>query len=95
MENLTRNEQSKPQSQDKWEFKENIKPDQVKTLLREWLTALEENRDLEVSIKGEKCRIPKEALLQGTTKAEYEFKKGEYELEIELKWRESDLTVRQ
>ncbi len=93
MENLQSSEEKKSLSEnsDKWEFKENIKPDQVKILLREWLNALEENRDLEVTIQGESCRIPKEALVSGTTKAEYEFKKGEFELELELKWRKSDL----
>lgn len=91
MENQETNEQSS-QRREKWELKENLKPDQIKSLLREWLNALEENRDLEVMIKGENCRVPKEALLQGRTQAEFECKKGEYELELELKWRESDLT---
>lgn len=95
MENLQRNEENKAGSQEKWEYKEQIQADQVKVILREWLNALEENRDLELMIKGETCRIPKEALVMGRTKAEYEFKKGEYELELELKWRDSDLTPKQ
>lgn len=85
------NEEGKEQSKGNFEFKERIEPEQVKAFLREWLNALEENRDLEVTIKGEKCRVPKEALVRGRTEAEYELKKGEYELELELKWRESDL----
>jgi hypothetical protein len=92
MENLESNTNDKSISKDKWELKEVIKPDQVKVFLREWLNALEENRDLEVEIKGKKCRVPKEALIRGRTEAEFECKNGEYELEIELKWRESDLT---
>lgn len=91
MENQERNEEQS-QNKNKWELKEKCNPDQVKTLLREWLNALEENRDLEVEIKGQKCRVPKEALLRGRTEAEFECKQGEYELEIELKWKESDLT---
>jgi hypothetical protein len=91
MENQERNEEQS-QTKDKWELKENFNTGQVKTLLREWLNALEENRDLEVEIKGQKCRVPKEALLRGRTEAEFECNQGEYELEIELKWKESDLT---
>ena len=90
MENVERNEKTSTPARDKWELKDNIGPDQVKVILREWLNALEENRDFEVNIKGENCRIPKEALVKGITKAEFEFKRGEYELELELKWRESD-----
>ncbi|HXH32735.1 MAG TPA: hypothetical protein VNJ01_18190 [Bacteriovoracaceae bacterium] len=92
MENLEQSTEKTKMTQEKFELKEYIKPDQVKVILREWLNALEEDRDLEVTIKGENCRIPKEALLVGKTKAEYEIKKGEYELELELKWRKSDLT---
>lgn len=92
MENLDRIGASTSGSSDKFELKEFAETNQVKAILREWLAALEENRDLEVTIKGQTCRVPKEALLRGKTKAEYEIKKGEYELELELKWRDSDLT---
>ena len=95
MENVERNDVKSTQSQDKWEYKEEVGTDQVKVILREWLNALEENRDLEVTIKEQSCRVPKEALTRGRTKAEFEFKKGEFELELELKWRESDLTTKQ
>ena len=95
MENLERNDLKTTTSQDKWEYKEEVGTDQVKVILREWLNALEENRDLNVTIKGKSCRVPKEALLLGRTKAEFEFKKGEFELELELKWKESDLTPKQ
>ncbi len=95
MENLQGSEANKVGAQEKFELKELIQPDQVKLILREWLAALEEGRDLEVMIKGENCRIPKEALSFGRTKAEYEIKKGEYELELELKWRDSDLPTKQ
>ena len=95
MENLESNNIKGTPSQDKWEYKEEVGTDQVKVILREWLNALEENRDLEVTIKGQSCRVPKEALMRGRTKAEFECKKGEFELELELKWRESDLTAKQ
>ena len=91
MENLESNVGKSKMTQEKFELKEYIQADQVKVILREWLSALEEDRDLQLTIKGESCRIPKEALTMGKTKAEYEIKKGEYELELELKWRKDDL----
>ena len=93
MENVQKNTESKTDLPDKWELKEYIGPDQVKVILREWLNALEENRDLTLTIRGQSCHVPKEAFLRGRTKAEFEFKKGEYELELELKWRDTDLKV--
>lgn len=95
MENLEGNEIDKAKPQGKWEVKDYIGADQLKIILREWLNALDNNRDLEVFIKGENCRVPKDAFLYGKTKAEFEFKKGEYEFEIELKWKDSDLNTKQ
>lgn len=95
MDNLERNEENKAQNLKKWELKEYIEADQVKTILREWLNALEENRDLQVFIKGQNCLVPKDALFGGKTKAEFELKNGEYELELELKWKASDFSSKQ
>ncbi|MBA2405439.1 MAG: hypothetical protein H0V66_11755 [Bdellovibrionales bacterium] len=95
MENFEQSGTNNPNSQDKVEYKEEFGPDQVKGMLREWLNALEENRDFTFTIKGQNCRVPKEAFFKGRTKAEFEFKQGEYELELELKWKESDLTSQQ
>jgi hypothetical protein len=92
MEKIERNEQIKSQRQDNFKFKEDVGPEEVKIILREWLNALEEDRDLQLKIKGESFTVPKLALVRGRTQAEYEFKKGEYELELELKWKNSDLT---
>lgn len=78
--------------QKKWEYKELIPVNQTKTILREWLSALEEDRDLHLTIQGQECHIPKEALKLGKTKAEYELKNDEFELELELKWRKDQLS---
>ncbi len=92
MENFDTNAQPTRKSSDKFELKDYIQGDQVKVILREWLNALEEDRDLEVTIKGENCKIPKEAFRMARTKAEYEIKNGEYEFELEMKWRPSQLS---
>ena len=95
MENIQKNDGSRTDSPDKWELKDDIGPDQVKVILRKWLIALEENRDLTVTINGQTCHVPKEAFSSGKTKAEFEFKKGQYEFELELKWRDTDLKQNQ
>lgn len=73
----------------KREFKEYIDRDRQVELLKGWLEAIEGKRDLELDVQDEHCKIPAKAFTGGNTRIEYEYddKKGEYELELTLKWR--------
>lgn len=79
-----RNEQKKG----KFECKEYIEPRQVQAVLNDWLQALMGNSDLQVSVKGQNFTIPSHVLQNTKVKFEYEIKNGEYELELEMKWRQ-------
>lgn len=92
MEPSTQKDQAKSTGK-VFEYKEFVAESQLKTILKEWLNALEENRDLDLTIRGKECHVPKEAFKFVKTKAEYELKNGEYEFELELKWRDSDLKL--
>lgn len=83
------------QENSKYELKEFIGADQFKGLLREWLVAMEEGEDLVVNVKGQECKIPKEAFLTGKFRSEFEIKRGEYEFELQLKWRNPDSNTEQ
>lgn len=74
----------------KFELKEYIESNQVKDVLRQWLNALEEDTDLEINVKGRDCTISKEALRAIKVKLEYEIKNGEYEFEMQMKWRKNE-----
>jgi hypothetical protein len=69
------------------ELKEKLDRKQFTNLLRDWLEAMEGDDDLEVSVNGEVQFIPAEAFSKGWYRVEYEIDKGEYELELTLKWR--------
>lgn len=68
--------------------KEALSTEELKLLLRGWLEAIEQNKDFKFDIKGNPGYVPKEVLTKGTTVGEFEFKRGEYEFELELKWKE-------
>lgn len=76
-----------------FEYKELVEESQLKIILKAWINALEQNTDLDVTINGKECHVPKEAFKFVKTKAEYELKNGQYEFELELKWRDSDLKL--
>jgi len=76
-----------------FEYKEFVQESDLQNILREWIKALEEERDLNLTIKGKECHIPKEAFKFAKTKVEYELKNDEYEFELELKWKDSDLKL--
>jgi hypothetical protein len=79
----------------KYELKEFIDADQFKGLLKAWLYAMENDEDLMVNVKGRDCIIPKEAFETGKFRSEYEIDKGEYEFELQLKWRSSESNTKQ
>lgn len=79
----------------KYELKEFIGADQVKGLLKDWLNAMENGEDLVINVKGKDCKIPKEAFLSGKFRSEFEINKGEYEFELQLKWLNSELDLKQ
>lgn len=68
--------------------KEVLSTDELKVLLKGWLEAIEENKDFEFQIKGTSGKVPQKILQNNSTMGEFEFKKGEYEFELELKWKE-------
>lgn len=74
------------ETSNKIEDKEQINPERLKVLLKDWLNALENENDLELEVNGSKKRIPFIAFSQGRLKLEVEWKRGENEFEIELKW---------
>lgn len=79
----------------KYEQKQMIESSQVQDVLRKWLSALEQNQDLEVTVNGKNCTIPKEAFQKAKVKLEYEIKNGEYEFELEMKWRDENQALKQ
>lgn len=68
------------------QLKQLINPDELKTLLRGWLKALDAKEDFELEVQGEKRRVPYSAYSKGKLNLEVEWKRGENEFEIELKW---------
>ncbi len=84
-ENSTPTHESTPQ---KMKIKEALSTQELKTLLSGWLTALEEEKDFAFEIKGHSGYVPKKVLSNNTTMGEFEFKDGEYEFELELKWKD-------
>ncbi len=86
------NEQNLNQDQktfsERRKVKEALSTDELKVLLKGWLEAIEQNKDFEFQIKGHAGRVPQKILQNNTTMGEFEFKKGEYEFELELKWKE-------
>lgn len=86
------NEQNLNQDQknfsERRKVKEALSTDELKVLLKGWLEAIEQNKDFEFQIKGHPGRVPQKILQNNTTMGEFEFKKGEYEFELELKWKE-------
>ena len=83
------------QENSKYELKEFIGADQFKGLLKEWLEAMDEGEDLVVNVKGQECKIPKEAFVTGKFRSEFEIDKGEYEFELQLKWKNTDSSIEQ
>lgn len=79
----------------KFELKEYIQGDELKDVLRKWLDALENDQDLVVKVKGQDCTISNEVLQSSKVKLEYEIKNGEYEFELEMKWRKDNNSLRQ
>lgn len=84
---------NKDSVQQKGKIKEALSTQELKTLLAGWLAAIEDNKDFDFEIKGHSGRVPKKVLLSNTTKGEYEFKDGEYEFELELKWKDESNIV--
>jgi amphi-Trp domain-containing protein len=74
-------------NQEVFKHKESINPQRLGQLLRLWADAIEANEDLRFSIKNEEVVIPKETFNLAKIVAEYELKDGEYEFEIEMKWK--------
>jgi hypothetical protein len=80
---------------EKKKYKEKLNPEQLRSMLQQWIEAIDNQQDLEVKIRGEDCLIPQSALQSGRIEAEFELKKGEYEFEIELKWKADSADVSQ
>lgn len=80
--------ESQKQYGEKRKVKEALSTDELKVILRGWLDALEQNKDFDFQIKGHSGKVPQKILQNNTTMGEFEFKKGEYEFELELKWKE-------
>jgi hypothetical protein len=96
MEEQQKEEQQKEEQQrevgaqsktEKKKYKERLNPEQLRSMLQQWIDAIDNQQDLEVKIRGQDCVIPQSALASGRIEAEFEFKKGEYEFEIEMKWK--------
>lgn len=85
-QNATPNSQ-RPQGQ-KMKVKEALSTEELKVLLKGWLEAIEQKKDFDFKIKGHAGTVPQAILLKNTTMGEFEFKNGEYEFELELKWKE-------
>jgi hypothetical protein len=83
------------QEKNNFEFKEFVGADQFKGLLKDWLSAMEQGKDLVVKVKGKECTVPKEAFLTGKFRSEYELDDGEYEFELQLKWRNPEQSTKQ
>lgn len=64
-------------------------------MLRDFLEALENDEDLQVEVKGENYTVPRTAFENGRFRSEYEVKKGEFEYELTLKWREDEKSLNQ
>lgn len=76
----------------KYERKEYLDRIAFTEMVRDFLTALENDEDLQVEVKGENYKVPRSAFENGKFRSEYEVKKGEYEYELTLKWREDEKT---
>jgi amphi-Trp domain-containing protein len=68
------------------ELKETVDKAQFVKIMRQWLDALESNEEVELNIKGQECLIPANVANNAKLKVEYEISKGEYELELTMKW---------
>lgn len=80
-------------NQQKWKVKEPISTLELKSILMGWLAAIDEERDFEFQIKGQRCRVPSKALLSNKTLCEFEMKDGEFEFELELKWKNDSTKI--
>lgn len=78
-----RTEQKKDQ---KIEVKEKLDQKQLRSLLSNWIKAIDDEKDFELEVKGKTRRVPHSALSDGRLNVEVEWKNGENEFEIELKW---------
>jgi predicted PolB exonuclease-like 3'-5' exonuclease len=74
----------------KLEKKEYLDRETFTEMVRNFLTALENDKDLQVEVKGENYQVPRSAFENGKFRSEYEVKKGEYEYELTLKWRDDE-----
>lgn len=81
----------------KIEVKENIDVKQLRSFLQNWINALDEKKDFEFELKGSAKRVPYKAYSEGRLEVEAEWKEGENEFEIELKWpgRPEDMLLKQ
>ena len=79
----------------KYERKEYLDRQKFTEMVRNFLTALESDQDLQVEVKGENYKVPRSAFESGRFRSEYEVKKGEYEFELTLKWREDEKASKQ
>lgn len=79
----------------KYERKEYLDRKAFTEMVRNFLTALERDEDLEVGVKGQNYKVPRSAFQNGKFRSEYEVKKGEYEFELTLKWREDEKISKQ
>ena len=65
-----------------------LNTEELKVLLNGWIEAIYQKKDFNFTINGQAGRVPQAVLLKNTTMGEFEFKNGEYEFELELKWKE-------
>lgn len=68
------------------QLKEQITNERLVKILRGWADAIEDGEDFEFVVKGEKRRVPHDALSKGVMNLEAEWKRGQNEFELELKW---------
>lgn len=68
------------------ELKEKLTPQAFKTLLHQWVEALDNNADLEFVVRNQRCVLPAEAISEGKLQVEYEIDEGQYEVELKVKW---------
>lgn len=88
MNEQTASPESQKSPPERRKVKEALSTEELKYILKGWLEALEQNKDFQFQIKGTSGFVPKAVLAKGTTMGEFEFKRGEYEFELELKWKE-------
>lgn len=70
------------------ELKEKVSQDSFLQVIRQWKEAIENKRDVTITVKDQQCTIPADAISKAKLEVEYEIDAGEYEFQLTMKWRD-------